>query len=95
MPRKQEKKIDRTLLLQQILRELDSWYRVFLTSEADVLKEWEELNMTIGNRVAVSGAGEALEGLAQGIDAEGRLIVKLDDGTITDVAAGDVTILKR
>jgi biotin-(acetyl-CoA carboxylase) ligase len=35
-----------------------------------------------------------LEGLAQGIDAEGRLIVRRDDGTVRTVAAGDVTILK-
>ena len=51
--------------------------------------------MTIGNRIAMSGAGEIFEGMAQGIDAEGRLIVKLDDGTVRAVAAGDVTILKR
>ncbi len=44
-------KIDRTALLRQLLRELDHWYRVFLTNERDVLKEWKTLNMTIGNRV--------------------------------------------
>jgi biotin-(acetyl-CoA carboxylase) ligase len=45
--------------------------------------------------VAVGGLGETLEGLAQGIDSEGRLIIRLDDGAIRTVAAGDVTILKR
>ena len=66
-----------------------------LQSEADVLGEWEELNVTIGRRVSVGGPREALEGLAQGIDHEGRLIVKLDDGSLRQVAAGDVTILKK
>jgi biotin-(acetyl-CoA carboxylase) ligase len=51
--------------------------------------------MTVGNRVAVSGLGETLEGLAQGIDQEGRLIITLDDGNRRRVAAGDVTILKK
>ncbi len=88
-------KIDRKLLLQQILRDLEHWYQIFLTSETAVLKEWELLNMTINNRVAVSGSGEVFEGLAQGIDHEGRLVVALDDGTIRIVAAGDVTIVKR
>ena len=88
-------KIDRRLLLQQILRDLEHWYRIFLASEAEVLKEWERLNMTIGNRVAVSGSREVFEGLAQGIDPEGRLMVALDNNTIRIVAAGDVTIVKR
>ncbi len=50
--------------------------------------------MTIGNRISVSGAGETLEGLAQGIDEEGRLIVLSDDGATRHVAAGDVSIVK-
>ena len=88
------KKIDRTLLLQQLFRELDSRYQGFLTSEADMLREWEALNTTIGRKVAVSGLSETLEGLAQGIDSEGRLIIKLEDGSVRQVASGDVTILK-
>lgn len=87
--------VDRTALLQQVLRELDHWYGIFLRNDADVLKEWETLNLTIGNRVGVSGAGETLEGYAQGIDSEGRLIVRLDDGASRTVAAGDVTLLKK
>lgn len=88
-------KIDRKLLLHQILRDLEHWYRIFLATEADVLKEWELLNMTIGCRVTVSGMGEVFEGLAQGIEPEGRLMVALDDNTIRIVAAGDVTIVKK
>ncbi|MEK6698848.1 MAG: biotin--[acetyl-CoA-carboxylase] ligase [Nitrospirota bacterium] len=87
--------IDRTALLQVLVNELDHWYQVFLNSEAAVLKEWQELNITTGKRVAVSGGGETLEGSAEGIDSEGRLILKLDDGTLRQVAAGDVTILKN
>lgn len=89
-------KIDRTLLLQSIITELDRWYQLFLKNEAAVLKEWEEFNVTLGKRVAVvSGVGVVHEGMAQGIDNEGRLILKLDDGSLHVVAAGDVTILKK
>ncbi len=87
-------KINRTELLRQILRQLDCWYKTFLNNTADVLREWEKLNMTIGNRITVSGAGETLEGLAQAIDEEGRLVIMRDDGATRHVAAGDVTILK-
>lgn len=87
--------INRTALLQQLLRDLEGWYKKFLTHDGEVLEEWKKLNLTIGNRVTVSGAGESLKGLAQGIDNEGRLIVRGDDGTIHTVAAGDVTIMKN
>ncbi|MHB8844727.1 MAG: biotin--[acetyl-CoA-carboxylase] ligase [Nitrospirota bacterium] len=88
------KSIDRTGFLKALLAELDHWYIRFLKNEADVLAAWQELNETIGKRVAVSGAGELLEGQAAGVDAEGRLILTLDDGTVRQVAAGDVTIVK-
>jgi len=87
--------INRTALLQQLLRDLEIWYKKFLTHDEDVLEEWKKLNLTVGNRVTVSGAGESLKGLAKGVDNEGRLIVRGDDGTDHTVAAGDVTILKK
>jgi BirA family transcriptional regulator, biotin operon repressor / biotin---[acetyl-CoA-carboxylase] ligase len=88
-------KINRTELLQQVLRDLERWYQMFLSNHADVLEEWKKLNMTVGSRITVSGAGEELDGLAQGVDSDGRLIVRLDDGAVRTVAAGDVTIVKR
>jgi BirA family biotin operon repressor/biotin-[acetyl-CoA-carboxylase] ligase len=87
--------VDRILLLQHILREIERWYGIFLANEAEVLKEWQSNNVTIGNRVAVSASDGSFEGLAQGIDSEGRLLVRRDDGAMQTVAAGDVTILKK
>jgi BirA family transcriptional regulator, biotin operon repressor / biotin---[acetyl-CoA-carboxylase] ligase len=87
-------RMDRTAFTKVLLAGLDHWYHRFLKNEAEVLEAWKELNVTLGSRVAVSGAGAALEGVASGIDAEGRLILKLDDGTLRQVSAGDVTILK-
>jgi len=89
------RKIDRLSLLRQLLRELDAWYQVLLATEENVLDEWKVLNVTIGNSVSVSGTGETFQGLARGIDNEGRLIVEIADGTLRTVAAGDVSILKK
>jgi BirA family transcriptional regulator, biotin operon repressor / biotin---[acetyl-CoA-carboxylase] ligase len=86
--------VDRTSFVQELLAGLDSWYQRFLKDDAEVLKAWEGLNITLGKRVTVSGTGTRLEGLACGVDAEGRLIVELDDGRRQQVAAGDVTIVK-
>jgi BirA family biotin operon repressor/biotin-[acetyl-CoA-carboxylase] ligase len=89
------RKVDRLSLLRQLMRELDAWYQVYLTAEKYMLAEWKMLNVTIGNSVAVSGAGETFQGLARGIDDEGRLVVEIADGTLCTVAAGDVSLLKK
>jgi len=89
------KEINRTALLRELLRSLDRWYLLFLANPAAILKEWEQRNVTTGRRVSISGAGQALEGVAQGIDNEGRLILKQDNGRLQTVAAGDVTIVKE
>jgi BirA family biotin operon repressor/biotin-[acetyl-CoA-carboxylase] ligase len=87
--------IDRTALLRQILREIDRWYRQLLENDRAVLEEWKSLNCTIGSRVGVSGMNETIKGLAEAIDMDGRLVVRLDDDTTRAFAAGDVTILKE
>ena len=86
--------VDRTRVLAGALIELDRWYRAFLTDRRGILDAWKDLNVTIGRQIAVSGAGETLTGTAAGIDAEGRLLVTLADGSTRTVAAGDVTIVK-
>lgn len=88
------REMDRSLFAAGVLNELEHWYQALQRNEALVLKEWEVLNMTIGRRVAVSGPLGGLEGKAEGIDPEGRLILRLDDNTLRTVAAGDVIILK-
>ena len=87
-------RIDRTAFACALLERLDRAYRAFLEDPSAILREWESLNVTINSRVRISGAGESFEGRAAGIDPEGRLIVKQDDGAVRTVAAGDVTILK-
>lgn len=87
-------RVNRTALLQELLRGLERWYDAFLADSSSVLRAWEGLSVTTGKRVVLSGAGPVLEGTAQGIDEEGRLIIVQDDGSTRTAAAGDVTIEK-
>jgi len=84
--------INRTILLHQLFHDLEQWYQEFLINATGVLAEWERLNETIGKRIIVSSMGEKLQGLAQGIDREGRLIIKQEDGSIRQISAGDVEL---
>jgi BirA family biotin operon repressor/biotin-[acetyl-CoA-carboxylase] ligase len=88
-------KVDRTALLRELLRQLDHWYRRLQEDAAAVREAWTGLNVTLGKRVAVSGAAGMIEGTARAIDAEGRLVLSLDSGSTVQVAAGDVTIIKK
>ena len=49
-----------------------------------------------GRRICVVAlAGTEMQGIALGIDADGALRLRLDDGEETRVIAGDVTIAKE
>jgi BirA family biotin operon repressor/biotin-[acetyl-CoA-carboxylase] ligase len=87
--------IDRTLLLRRLLEELDRWYARVPAGEHDLLAAWRSLNVTLGREVTVRGAGQILRGHAETLDGDGRLVVRLDDGSVRQIAAGDVTIEKE
>jgi BirA family biotin operon repressor/biotin-[acetyl-CoA-carboxylase] ligase len=78
--------IDRDALLGAWLAALDS---ALLDSDGDVMARYRQLCSTLGQRVRVDTPGGAVEGLAEDVDGDGRLVV---DGR--PVAAGDVVHLR-
>jgi BirA family biotin operon repressor/biotin-[acetyl-CoA-carboxylase] ligase len=76
--------VDRTALLHAWLAGLDA-----LDAPGDVLTRYRERCATIGRRVRVQLPGESVEGVAEGVDEEGRLVV---DGRV--LSAGDVVHLR-
>lgn len=82
------RRVGRAPLLAAWLRQLDrlagDWDRVALL--------YRDACSTVGRRVTVAlDGGGRLEGVAEGIDQSGRLLVRLDDGRVTALAVGDVT----
>ena len=55
-------------------------------------EEWRERLLTVGRRVVVRAGDEALEGLAEGVDPDGALLVRGAEGALHRVLAGDVTL---
>lgn len=88
--------VDRDPLLRHLLRALAEHYRSWVGAhgdpEASGLRESYLFHCgTIGRRVRVEMPGdEVLEGVATGIDGDGRLLVTPSDGEPRAVAAGDV-----
>jgi BirA family biotin operon repressor/biotin-[acetyl-CoA-carboxylase] ligase len=57
-----------------------------------ILRAYEKKSCTLQNAVRVSGGGEDFSGVAVGLDENGALLVRLEDGTIRRVLAGDVSV---
>ena len=57
-----------------------------------ILQAYEKKSCTLGSAVHVSGGVEDFSGSAAGLDENGALLVKLEDGTIRRVLAGDVSV---
>ena len=88
--------IDRDTLLRAVLRELSTverrWRAHGGDPQASGLREaYRSRSGTLGQRVRIElPGGAALAGEAVDVDADGRLVVRADDGTEHAVSAGDV-----
>jgi BirA family biotin operon repressor/biotin-[acetyl-CoA-carboxylase] ligase len=86
------RRVDRGALLVEWLTRLDG-----LLGRWDVVADqYRTRCSTVGQQVVVScGGGESeLQGRAEAIDGQGRLLVRRPDGSLATVAVGDVTHLR-
>ncbi len=85
----------RTLYALEIIKSLDCWYAILLESgKGRVIDAWKSLSSTLGRTVTAAKGDVKLTGLAEGIDGEGALILRLPDSSAIKINAGDVTITK-
>lgn len=83
--------VSRMVLLRSLLRHLDRLYGA-LRAGRPVHLAWEQRLDTLGRRVRVNLGTVVEEGLAQGVDEDGNLVLRRDDGSLTAILAGDVTL---
>lgn len=87
--------LSRTEILIDILNELDNWYKTLKDMKRkELLNEWELLNCTLGREVVIKTGKESLMGLAESINDEGMLVLKLPSGERRIIYSGDLTILR-
>ncbi|MCX6004341.1 MAG: biotin--[acetyl-CoA-carboxylase] ligase [Chloroflexi bacterium] len=88
---KQEVSVNDVIII--LLTELERLYQK--VAEAHHLqKEWMENMETIGRRIRVNMNGSIKEGVAETINQAGNLVLRRDDGSVMEIIAGDVTIVK-
>ncbi len=86
--------IPRDELLREILQQLDALY-IQLNHGNSPVEEWEELLDTLGQRVRVTWQGEEYVGFADGVDTQGSLLLRQDNGQVRTLAAGDAMSLRQ
>lgn len=73
-----------------IYEQLDELYQLYLEKGFDPIRlAWESFFDLVGCRVRVESAGQTLNGLVQGIDSDGALLIA-GGGRVERILAGDV-----
>lgn len=89
------KEFSRPVLIAEIIKEFERWYRLLLDGQAKtIIRRWLDLSDTIGRAVKIVLANREIVAVAEAIDDEGRLVVRLHDGTYEKISAGDVILLR-
>lgn len=85
----------RTLLISGILKDMDHRHKVLIRAgRKPLLEEWKKLSATLGRKVKVTAGRETFIGVAENINDEGLLILRLASGSLKKISAGDVTMLR-
>jgi len=89
------REVDRAKFTADLLLEIEAWYRTFTgRGKAAIISEWSERWGAGGQRVRVSLEDKtAFQGIAEGIDSDGHMLVRKEDGDLVTVVAGDVSTL--
>ncbi len=83
--------VPRLPLLAGILSTIDARYLRLLAGESPH-DEWAAHLSTLGQAVHVVTPDGIETGVAEGVDADGALRLRRDDGSLTHIAAGDVSL---
>ena len=88
------RKFSRRDLVVALLQELDGVYALVRTTAGiDVIgREFEKYDLLQGHRVEVATPGGTVKGIAMGIDAEGRLLVRGAGGKTSALFSGEATL---
>ena len=85
------RKVSRLEVLQALLGEFEELYSALRRAEP-IAEEWRRRLETLGQEVKVK-CGEVVEqGYAEAVDDEGNLLLRLPDGSLKTIVAGEVTL---
>jgi BirA family biotin operon repressor/biotin-[acetyl-CoA-carboxylase] ligase len=84
----------RAQLIASCMKYFEEYYEIFARTEdlSQLMESYNALLAGRGERVRVLEPGHEYEGVSEGINARGELMVRREDGTVTNVYAGEVSV---
>lgn len=86
--------ISEAILLEEILEQFEECYETYLKTQdlSGLLEEYNHTLVNRGRRVRVLDPLGEFEGQALGINPQGSLLVNREDGKITEISSGEVSV---
>ncbi len=87
-------KYDRAKIIAKTMEALEEYYEIFAkTEDMSLLKdEYNKMLVNLGNEVCILAPTGDFRGISTGINATGGLMVRLEDGSETEVISGEVSV---
>ncbi|CAI08454.1 biotin--[acetyl-CoA-carboxylase] ligase [Aromatoleum aromaticum] len=86
---------DRSALLASLLAELHALFETYAAAGFPALRgAWQQRNAFADLPVRVSGEGRELDGICAGVDEDGALLIRSDDGLVR-ILSGEVSLRVR
>ena len=76
------KSVSRLRLIRAVLSEMD---RLYLAPQETVFRQWQDRLVTLGSDVRVTSGDTALNGVAESVEPDGSLMLRLPDGRLTRI----------
>lgn len=90
------REVDREEFTCTLLCELERLYLGLRTGDyVSVYKQWRKRLETLGKLVTVKGGQHVEKGRAEDVSEKGSLLLRRADGSLIEIMAGDVTIVKE
>jgi BirA family transcriptional regulator, biotin operon repressor / biotin---[acetyl-CoA-carboxylase] ligase len=88
------KTVSREDIIVNLLAEFERLY-LTLPDGTSIFKAWRDRLVTLGQNVTATWGKEVVRGIAESVDENGALVIRLADGSSTKVVAGDVTLRSK
>jgi BirA family biotin operon repressor/biotin-[acetyl-CoA-carboxylase] ligase len=90
-------KIDREQFIERLLADVERWVERYVAVGLEaIIPAWHE-RMAVGlmaRAMSSAGVGGPFEGVVEGLDEEGALLLRDDDGQVHKVRSGDVEMIR-
>jgi BirA family transcriptional regulator, biotin operon repressor / biotin---[acetyl-CoA-carboxylase] ligase len=83
--------VPRSSVAQELIRQYERWYLALLNGEP-VFEAWRQRLSTLGQAVIITSGKHIFEGIAIGVNADGSLQLRQENGEILTFPVGDVSL---